>query len=58
MLKRDPWVRWKMYLTHPLISMKWYLSLLQSNYGKLKICTADNFFFIVFVVCEGSQQNY
>lgn len=37
MLKRDPWERWKMYLTHPFISIKWYLSLLQSHYGKWKI---------------------
>ncbi|XP_026742911.1 3'(2'),5'-bisphosphate nucleotidase 1-like isoform X1 [Trichoplusia ni] len=39
MLKRDPWERWKMYLTHPLISIKWYLSLLQSNYGFLEHVT-------------------
>ncbi|XP_075982664.1 3'(2'),5'-bisphosphate nucleotidase 1 isoform X1 [Anticarsia gemmatalis] len=39
MLKRDPWERWKMYLTHPFISIKWYLSLLQSNYGFLEHVT-------------------
>ncbi|XP_041969466.1 3'(2'),5'-bisphosphate nucleotidase 1 isoform X1 [Aricia agestis] len=39
MLKRDPWERWKMYLTHPLISIKWYLSLLQSNFGFLEHVT-------------------
>lgn len=39
MLKRDPWERWKMYLMHPLISIKWYLSLLQSNYGFLEHVT-------------------
>ncbi|XP_053613404.1 3'(2'),5'-bisphosphate nucleotidase 1 isoform X1 [Plodia interpunctella] len=39
MLKRDPWERWKMYLTHPFISMKWYLSLLQSKYGFLEHVT-------------------
>ncbi|XP_034833744.1 3'(2'),5'-bisphosphate nucleotidase 1 isoform X1 [Maniola hyperantus] len=39
MLKRDPWERWKMYLTHPLISIKWYLSLLQSHYGFLEHVT-------------------
>ncbi|XP_028027549.1 3'(2'),5'-bisphosphate nucleotidase 1-like isoform X1 [Bombyx mandarina] len=39
MLKRDPWERWKMYLTHPFISMKWYLSLLQNNYGFLEHVT-------------------
>ncbi|XP_049877778.1 3'(2'),5'-bisphosphate nucleotidase 1 isoform X1 [Pectinophora gossypiella] len=39
MLKRNPWERWKMYLSHPFISMKWYLSLLQSNYGFLEHVT-------------------
>ncbi|XP_047505444.1 3'(2'),5'-bisphosphate nucleotidase 1 isoform X1 [Pieris napi] len=39
MLKRDPWERWKMYLTHPFISMKWYLSLLHSKYGFLEHVT-------------------
>ncbi|XP_030036614.2 3'(2'),5'-bisphosphate nucleotidase 1 isoform X1 [Manduca sexta] len=39
MLKKDPWERWKMYLTHPFISMKWYLSLLQNNYGFLEHVT-------------------
>ncbi|XP_072929837.1 3'(2'),5'-bisphosphate nucleotidase 1 isoform X1 [Epargyreus clarus] len=39
MLKKDPWERWKMYLTHPLISIKWYLSLLQANYGFLEHVT-------------------
>ncbi|XP_023935854.1 3'(2'),5'-bisphosphate nucleotidase 1 isoform X1 [Bicyclus anynana] len=39
MLKRDPWERWKMYLTHPLISIKWYLSLLQSDFGFLEHVT-------------------
>ncbi|XP_047994027.1 3'(2'),5'-bisphosphate nucleotidase 1 isoform X1 [Leguminivora glycinivorella] len=39
MLKRDPWERWKMYLSHPFISMKWYLSLLQSHFGFLEHVT-------------------
>ncbi|KAL0869078.1 hypothetical protein ABMA27_007388 [Loxostege sticticalis] len=39
MLKRNHWERWKMYLIHPLISIKWYLSLLQSNYGFLEHVT-------------------
>ncbi|KAM3960483.1 3'(2'),5'-bisphosphate nucleotidase 1 isoform 1-T1 [Aphomia sociella] len=39
MLKRDPWERWKMYLTHPFISMKWYYSLLQAKYGFLEHVT-------------------
>ncbi|KAJ2953352.1 hypothetical protein O0L34_g942 [Tuta absoluta] len=39
MLKRNPWERWKMYLSHPFISMKWYLSLLQSHYGFLEHVT-------------------
>ncbi|CAG9132881.1 unnamed protein product [Plutella xylostella] len=39
MLKRDPWERWKTYMTHPFISMKWYLSLQQSNYGFLEHVT-------------------
>ncbi|CAH0678889.1 unnamed protein product [Chilo suppressalis] len=39
MLKRNPWERGKMYLMHPFISMKWYLSLLQSNYGFLEHVT-------------------
>ncbi|CAH0728479.1 unnamed protein product, partial [Brenthis ino] len=39
MLKKDPWERWKMYLTHPFISIKWYLSLLQSHYGFLEHVT-------------------
>ncbi|XP_050675365.1 3'(2'),5'-bisphosphate nucleotidase 1 isoform X1 [Leptidea sinapis] len=39
MLKRDSWEHWKSLLSHPFISMKWYLSLLQSNYGFLEHVT-------------------